>query len=208
MRRVLLMAICAGSMVRAQIQDQTQPVGIQLAHVPGLIRPYMPVHTPPIRLLNSSRMHALMRAGNLYLTVSDALALAIENNLNLEIDRYGLLLAQSALERSKAGGPVRGVPSASQQVSSVDSGVGVNGSVQSAGLSSGNGGSSGGNTGGAAIQQVGQVTPNLDPVLQNATTFEHLSQPQANQVVSQTTTLVQSVHAYNTILQEGLISGG
>ena len=72
---------------------------------------------------------SLMRAGKLYLTVQDALALAIENNLNLEVDRYGPLLAQSALERAKAGGPVRGVPSASAQVSSVNSGVGVNGSA-------------------------------------------------------------------------------
>jgi hypothetical protein len=82
---------------------------------------------------------------------------------------------------------LRGVPSASAQVASVDSGLGVNGSVQSAGLSSGGGGSSGGSTGGnAAIQQVGVVTPNLDPVLQNTTTFEHLSQPQLFAVVSQT----------------------
>jgi outer membrane protein TolC len=202
--RSLLAWICAAAICSAQDQQ----VAIEKPHLPVPIRSYVAPTVSASRLGNSGRLHEMLRAGKLYLTVQDALALAIENNLNLEVDRYGLLLAQSALERSKAGGPVRGVPSASQQVSSVDSGVGVNGSVQSAGLSSGNGGSSGGNTGGAAIQQVGQVTPNLDPVLQNATTFEHLSQPQANQVVSQTTTLVQSVHAYNTILQEGLISGG
>jgi outer membrane protein TolC len=202
--RSLLAWICAAAICSAQDQQ----VAIEKPHLPVPIRSYVAPTVSASRLGNSGRLHEMLRAGKLYMTVQDALALAIENNLNLEVDRYGLLLAQSALERSKAGGPVRGVPSASQQVSSVDSGVGVNGSVQSAGLSSGNGGSSGGNTGGAAIQQVGQVTPNLDPVLQNATTFEHLSQPQANQVVSQTTTLVQSVHAYNTILQEGLISGG
>ena len=71
---------------------------------------------------NSSRLNSLMRAGKLYLTVQDAIALAIENNLGLEIDRYGPLLAQSALERAQAGGPMRGVPSASAQVSSVNCG--------------------------------------------------------------------------------------
>jgi outer membrane protein TolC len=157
---------------------------------------------------NSRRLHDLLRAGKLYLTVQDALALAIENNLNLEIDRYGPLLAQSALERQKAGGPLRGVPSASAQVASVDAGVGVNGSVQSAGLSNGGSGSNGGNAGGAAIQQVGAVTPNLDPVLQNTTTFEHLTQPQPNILVSQANPLIQSLHVYNTVLQEGLITGG
>jgi outer membrane protein TolC len=45
---------------------------------------------------------------------------------------------------AKAGGPLRGVPSAAAQVASVDSGLGVNGSIQAAGLSSGGGGSSGG----------------------------------------------------------------
>jgi len=163
---------------------------------------------PAIRQGNSTRLHDLLRAGKLYLTVQDALALAIENNLNLEVDRYGPLLAQSALERNKAGGPLRGVPSASAQVASVDSGVGVNGSVQAAGLSGGGGGTSSGNAGGAVIQQVGVVTPNLDPVLQNSTTFEHLSQPQPYFLVAQTSALIQSVHVYNTTLQEGLLSGG
>jgi len=200
----LLACICTAALCSAQ----DQRVAIEKPPLPSVIRPYVAPAVPASRPGNSDRLHQLLRAGRLYLTVQDALALAIENNLNLEVDRYGLLLAQSALERSKAGGPVRGVPSASQQVSSVDSGVGVNGSVQSAGLSGGSGGTSGGNTGGAAIQQIGEVTPNLDPVLQNATTFGHLTQPQSNQIISQTTSLIQSVHAYNTILQEGIISGG
>ena len=111
----------------------------------------------------------------------------------LEIDRYGPLLAQSALERALAGGPMRGVPSASAQVSSVNAGVGVNGSAQSAGLGGGGGGGSGGSSGNAAIQQVGAITPNLDPILQSTTTQAHLTQPQANTVLSQTNALIQSV---------------
>jgi outer membrane protein TolC len=163
---------------------------------------------PTSRPSNSKRLHDLLRAGKLYLTVQDALALAIENNMNLEVDRYGLLLAQSALERVKAGGPLRGVPSASAQVASVDAGLGVSGSQQSAGLGGGGGGTSNGSAGGAVIQQVGAITPNLDPVLQNTTTFGHLTYPQANTIASQTTAVIQSVHTYNTVLQEGLLSGG
>ena len=140
--------------------------------------------------------------------MQDAIALAIENNLGLEIDRYGPLLAQASLERALAGGPVRGVPSASAQVSSVNAGVGVNGSAQSAGLGGGGGGGSGGSSGNAAIQQVGAITPNLDPILQSTTTQAHLTQPQANTVLSQTNALIQSVRTTNTTLQMGLISGG
>jgi hypothetical protein len=115
---------------------------------------------------------------------------------------------ESALKRAEAGGPIRGVPSASAQVSSVTAGIGVNGSTQSAGLGGGGGAGGGGGGGAATIQQVGQVTPQLDPFLQNTTTFGHLSQPQANTVVSQTNALIQSAHNYNTVLNQGLLTGG
>ena len=186
-----------------------QPVTVESSPAPSIIRPYVTPTVAPIRLTNSSRLFTLMRAGNLYLSVQDAIALAIENNLNLEIDRYGPWLADSALERSKAGGPNRGVPSGSSQISSVNSGVGVNGTTVSAGLSgNGNGGGGGGNSGGATIQQVGQVVPNFDPTLQSTMNFSHLTQPQANTILSRTPTLIQSARTYNTVYSQGLSTGG
>jgi hypothetical protein len=172
------------------------------------IRSYVAPTVPPIRLTNTTRLYSLMRAGNLYLTVQDAIALAIENNLNLEISRYGPILADASLERFKAGGAYRGVPSGSAQISSVNAGAGVNGSAAAAGLSTGNGGGGVGGGGGATIQQIGQVTPNLDAVLQSTINFSHLTQPQANQVLSQTTALIQGVHTYNSVVQQGLLTGG
>ena len=192
----------------AWLPAQDRQYVIEKSSVMAPLRPYAAPAVPPSQPGNSARLRELMRAGRLYLTVQDALALAIENNLDLEVDRYGPLLAQAALERAKAGGPVRGVPSASAQVSSVNAGVGVNGSVQSAGLSSGGGNNTTSRAGAATIEQVGAITPNLDPVLQNTTTFAHLTQPQANTVVSQTNALIQSVHTYTTLFQQGLISGG
>ena len=203
MKRLLCLA-CLLPLCRAQ----DQPYSIQRPTLPLPVRSYAAPTVPPIRLANSDRLHRLMRAGKLYLGVQDALALAIENNLNLEIDRYGPLLADSALERAKAGGPIRGVPSASAQVASVNSGVGVNGSTVSAGLASGNNGGGGGGGGAASIQQVGEVTPNLDPVMQGTATFAHLTQPQATTLLSQTSSLVQSIRTYNGVLQEGLLTGG
>jgi outer membrane protein len=202
-----LSVLAAGALV-LQTAAAQDPISVQKPLGTVLIRPYRTPEVPPARLNNSSRLTSLIRAGKLYLSVQDALALALENNLDLEIDRYGPLLAISAYERAQAGGPVRGVPSASAQVSSVNSGIGVNGSTQSAGLSNGSGNGSGGNGGAASIQQIGAITPNLDPILQNTTTFSHLTQPQANTVVSQTTSLVDTEHTYNTVLQEGLLSGG
>ena len=188
---------------------QNPPILIERPQLPLGIRSYTAPSIPEIRLGNSSRLNGLIRAGHLYLSVQDALALAIENDLGLEIERYGPLLAQSALKRAEAGGPIRGVPSASAQVSSVNSGVGVNGATQSAGLSGGGGGSSGSGGGGAAtIQQIGAVTPQLDPFVQNSTIFEHLTQPQANTVASQISSVVDSARLYNTVLNQGLLTGG
>ena len=203
-RRPALLLLLAASACGAQ----ELPFSVEKAPGPAIIRPYRAPAVPEARLNNSARLHTLLRAGTLQLTVQDAIALAIENNLGLEIERYGPLLAQTALERAKAGGPLRGVPSASAQVSSVNSGVGVNGSSQSAGLGGGGGSSSGGSGGNASIQQVGAITPNLDPVLQSTTTQAHLTQPQSNTVVSQTTSLVQKIRTTSTTLQIGLISGG
>lgn len=207
-RRTLKFTIaiaCVASLSPAQ----DQPVSIQSAHLPASIRPYLAPAIPPVRLQNSSRLDGLIRAGNLYLTVPDALALAIENNLNLEVSRYGPLLADSALERANAGGPNRGVPAGNTQISSVNAGVGVNGSTASAGLGGGgNGNTGGGGGGGATIQQVGAVVPNFDPTLQNTTNFSHLTTPEANTVVSQTESLIQSAHTYNSLYSQGFLTGG
>jgi outer membrane protein len=184
------------------------PLSVQQATLPLPLRYYQAPPIPAVRLVNSGRLDRLMRAGKLYLTVQDALALAIENNLNLEIARYGPLLADSALERAKAGGPIRGVPSASQQISSVNAGVGVNGSTLSAGLLSNTGGGGNSSAGGAVIQQIGQITPQLDPFVQDTTTFGHLTQPQSNVFVSGIPVLVDSVHTYNGVINQGLLTGG
>ena len=187
---------------------QPEEIAVRAPTGPVGIRTYQAPEIPPIRLGNSSRLHTVLRSGNLYLTLQDAIALAIENNLGLESSRYGPLLSEWALKRNQAGGPIRGVPSASAQVSSVNSGVGVSGTIASAGLGGGNNGQGGGNAGGVAVQQIGQVVPNLDPILQNSTTFSHLTQPQANTVLSQTSALVQNERTYNTVFQQGLITGG
>jgi outer membrane protein len=64
---------------------------------------------PPVNLQNSARLHELMRAGNFYLSLRDALALAIENNLDIELERYQLPVAETELLRAQGGGTLRGL---------------------------------------------------------------------------------------------------
>src|SRR5580658_104179 len=82
------------------------PAGAQLpfAEKPGgsfLWRSYKGATAGPISLRNSNRIYSLIRAGTLYLTLQDAIALAIENNLSLEVDRYALPSAEWNLEREQ-----------------------------------------------------------------------------------------------------------
>jgi outer membrane protein len=188
---------------------QQQALDVEKPHTPIILRPYQAPIVPPARLTNSDRLHDLIRAGKLYLTVQDAIALAIENNLDLEVDRYGPLASQWQLERAQAGGPLRGVTAGNTLANQVTAGLGVAGSELASGLSGGGGGGGGGGgSGGAVVSQIGPIAPNLDPVFQNSSGFFHATSPQANTTVSQTPALVSTEHLYDSSLTEGLLSGG
>ncbi|HEV2688406.1 MAG TPA: hypothetical protein VGV35_07620, partial [Bryobacteraceae bacterium] len=174
---------------------------------PLLWRPYLPATVPPIRLANSTRLHDLIKAGTLYLTAQDAIALALENNIDIEVARYNPILATWQLERAEAGGALPGVPSGASQAGSVASGQGVAGSQAAAGVATGgNAGARGG--GNVTISQIGPVTQNLDPILQETSSFSHASQPQFNVTQSGTPVLIDATRVFTGSLQQGLLSGG
>jgi len=186
------------------------PIGIEPVRptAPILWRPYEAVTVPPSRLANSDRMKLLIRAGKLYLTAHDAIALALENNIDIENARYNASLMSWNVERAEAGGALPGVPSASSQTSSIQNGQGVLGSQQAAGvnIAGSRGGSSG--TTNAQVSQVGPVTANLDPSIQESTSFIHRTSPQPNSVQSVTSVLVQGARNYSASYQEGFLTGG
>jgi outer membrane protein len=189
---------------------QTPAIGIEPVRpsAPILWRPYRPVTVPPVRLSDSDRMKVLIRAGKLYLTVHDAIALALENNIDIENARYNPTLQAWNLERSQAGGALPGVPSGSSQASSIQSGQGVLGAQQAAGVSlPGARGGSGGTTN-ATVTQVGPVTPTFDPSIQESTAFSHRSNPEPNTILSQTSNLVQGARTYSGTYSQGFATGG
>src|SRR5579863_10667959 len=77
-----------------------------------LTRPYEARTVPPVNVSNSSRLDSLVRAGTLYLSLADAIALALENNLDIELERYEYSLAEADLLRAKSGAAIQGVPTA------------------------------------------------------------------------------------------------
>ncbi|MBI4891529.1 MAG: TolC family protein [Acidobacteria bacterium] len=173
------------------------------------VRPYQAQELPPVRLSNSTRLGNLIKAGQLYLSLDDAIALALENNIDLEIARYSPISAALRVTRSEAGGALPGVPSSASQAGSVASGQGVLGSQSAAGVSGGGGNGSISRGGGnASISQLGPVTQNLDPIVQYTATFGHRTVPQANDVQSRTTALVQDTRNSTLNIQQGMLTGG
>ena len=61
----------------------------------------------PARLSNSPRLESIVRAGNLYLSVRDVIALVLENNLDIAVQRYSPFLAREMLRRTEGGGLLR-----------------------------------------------------------------------------------------------------
>jgi outer membrane protein TolC len=173
-----------------------------------LFRPYMAVEVPGVRLSDSDRLSTLIRGGKLYLTAQDAIALALENNIDLEIARYAPISAAWRVTRSEAGGALPGVPSAASQATSVASGQGVQGSQAAVGAQGGGGGGAARSSGNASISQIGPVTQTLDATVQETTTFSHVTTPQPNSVQSLTAVLVQNQRTYTASVQQGLLSGG
>ena len=206
LRQVVAAALCYTCSISLTLaQEAIEPVKPQTGF---LFRPYHVPEIPAIRLGNSGRLRDLVRAGKLYLTVQDAITLALENNLDIEIARYNPILSQWRLERALAGGALPGVPSSASQANSVASGQGVVGSQAAAGVSTGTGQGGALNAGNATISQIGPVTQNLDSSIQESTIFGHRTTPQPNLVQSITPVLISNTRVYNATLQQGLLSGG
>ena len=205
-RRFLACALCVVTASLPALAQQSS-IAPQRPQAPVIWRPYTAEYIPEIRLDNSLRARDLVRAGKLYLTAQDAIALALENNIDIESARYNPLLLASQLRRVSAGGALAGVPSAGSQSGSVQSGQGVSGSQAAAGVSSGNGGSSNTNSN-TTVTQIGPVTPVLDPAFQDVQTYTHKSQPQSNARVSQVLNFIQNTRNYSESFSQGLLTGG
>jgi outer membrane protein len=142
----------------------------------------------PARLSNSPRLESLVRAGNLYLSVRDVIALVLENNLDIAVQRYSPFLAREMLRRTEGGGLLRSVdtPIAAGPTSVSTAGISVNanGLAGGAGLSSG----------GGIVTQIGPVPPNLDPQFYIGEFIGHNTIPETNLVLDQTSALTTDYH--------------
>lgn len=190
---LLMLAPCAG----AQTPQIQEPGGFPST------RKYRPPAVAPIDLANTSRIEALLRAGNLYLSLQDAIALAVENNLDVAISRYGPLQAQTDLQRAQAGGALRGVSQAVAQGPSSAGALSLN-AFSSGSANVATTATSGVN---GIVSQLGTAIPNYDPVLTGVVSWGHTTAPQSTQFLYGTTSLVTTTKQANFTVQEGFSTG-
>jgi outer membrane protein TolC len=149
------------------------------SHFPNPIAPYTARHLPPPILSNTPRIDQLLRDGKLYISIDDAVALALENNLDIGIARYNLSVADTDILRAKAGSSILGVPTGIVQ-GTPGGGVGGLGATSNG---SGPGGTTAA-TGGAGAGAGGLVSSTLgigpqitsfDPVITGSGQIDHAS---------------------------------
>ena len=177
----------------------------------------------PVNLENSARAHELIRAGNLYLSLQDALALAIENNLDIELERYILPTANTELLRSQGGAILRGLNYTLAEVptgvggplSPVETGAAVAGqaatgvSVASSATELGVLAAPQDNLSiqGSTAQSNGTVVPSYDPAVTGLLNFTHQSTPETSFQSYGTNALVTNTTTANTGIGSGFSTG-
>jgi len=178
---------------------------------PNVVAPYKARHVPPPMMTNSPRTGTLVRDGKIMLSLNDAIALALENNLDLGIARYNLSIADTDLLRTKAGASLRGVATGLVQ-GTLGGGVGGFGAGAAG---AGAGGTSGG-AGGAGTGASGQVLSTLgagsnvdsyDPNINAQFNIEHATTPLSNTILNGVPSLQQNVGVANFNYQQAFPFG-
>src|SRR5450755_5136972 len=154
------------------LEDYSKP----RSHFPNPLAPYMPQHVPKANLGNTPRIAQLLHDGKLILSMDDAVALALENNLDLVIARYTLNIADTDLLRAKAGGTILGTPLGIVQNTPGGSLGGLGGQIGSGagGTNPGTGGVGAGTNGITFnTEGIGSNITSFDPILTSTLQFDH-----------------------------------
>lgn len=166
-----------------------------------IIRPFEQRLVSAPRLDNSPRLQTLVRDGKLYLSVEDAIALVLENNLDIAVQRYSPLLAREVVRRTEGGGFLREIDTpiipGPTSVSTTGVSINANGLAGGAGIGSG----------GGVVGSIGPNPPNLDPVVYGVVQFAHNTTPLTNTLLDQTTALTNDARYLQFGYSQAFTSG-
>jgi outer membrane protein TolC len=178
--RRLLAWFLIGLTTRAGAQTSA-PVSYDMPKSKNPFGAYSASKVAPLQLTNSPLITQLIRDGKLYLSLKDAIRLALENNLDLAIARYTLPIASTDILRTQAGGIFRGVNTGVVQ-GTPGGGVGGFGAGAPGGGAGGTTGGAGGAGSGASglVQSTlgtGATVASYDPVITAVVGAEHQTTP-------------------------------
>lgn len=179
---------------------------------PNFTRVYETPRVAPLALRDSNRLERLIHNGKLYLSLGDAIALALENNLDVAYARYEPLKADADILRGKSGAQLRGVQT---QISSLSTGQSTGAGATGGGGSTGNitgvqnnSSSGGGASGiGSAASFFGTQSVSLDPVMFGGFQWGHYTNLQTSNFVTGTSTVVAEQSYSGIGFQKGFTSG-
>lgn len=207
LRQIATATIALSSLVLSQTAPlfaqsaQQQGFHVDFPHLHNPFKTYTPVNVPKPDLNNSVRLDQCIHDGKLYLSIDDAIDLALENNLDIAVSRYDLPIANMDILRTAAGGFTLGVPA---PVQNTLGGASASSAVSSVSVSGAAGGSGGlvQSTSGLGIQ-----VPSLDPWLYATVSTEHSTSPQANTVTSGIASLKTNTIVANMSYQQSFATG-
>lgn len=180
-------------------------------YFPNPLAPYLPINLPPGQnVLNSMTLSSLMRNGKIYLSLNDAVMLALENNYDIAIQRLNLNIADTDILRARAGSNLFGVPSglvtgtlggSTASVSAVGGGPG--------GTSSASGGAGAGASGLTLSTNGGGPAPeSLDPTLKAQIELNRVKTPSQNVLFSGGLASTDTnTNTYNFTYNQGFATG-
>ena len=210
-KNILSLTFAVLLLVHVPLAAQTTTAsGIDYSTGPGFPDVYKTPAVPAVDMANSPRLDKLLRAGKLYLSLSDAIALAIENNLDIAYARYGPQIADTDILRTKSGQQLRGVQTQISTLSTGQSAAGGGGAGVGdvTGITGRAGGVGGGAQGvGDASTFFGSAVPSLEPTLTGGIDWGHFSNPQTSSFVTGTNTFVSERSNSNIGIQKGFLTG-
>lgn len=180
---------------------------------------YTPRSVPRVNVTNSPGVDQTLRDGKLYLSLNDAISLALENNLDIGIQRYNLAIADADILRTSSGAVALGVNAGLVQGTP----GGTTGSTSAGGTGTSSTGSTGGGSGGTSIgvggagsgaagivastQGEGPPLDSYDPVLSGTVAFQRATIPESNTIITGTNTLSQNTTTANFVYTQGFPTG-
>jgi outer membrane protein TolC len=187
--------------LRTSARDFSRPAGRLVGNPINL---YRPTTIPKASLVNSVRLGDLVKDGKIYLSLSDAIALALENNYDIAIARYDLDIADTDILRSRTGAGLLGAPAGLVEGTLSGSNATLSTGGGPGGTSAGSGGAGSG-VGGLTLTTAGAgpAPEALEPSITGNLQFDRATSPSSSFFTGGQSTS----NTYNVTYNQGFVTG-